>query len=79
MAVLHYLFFISIRKVHTELIELFDIRFMIVTTSILIVFCVFSFMLYNYTLVRWGVVSTFMIITYFKKELIINTIKTIRQ
>lgn len=79
MAVLHYIFFISIRKVHTELIELFDIRFMIVTTSILIVFCVFSFMLYNYTLVRWGVVSTFMIITYFKKELIINTIKTIRQ
>ena len=68
MAVMHYIFLRRITSEHKEVREVFDIKFLALSSISIILLGVGVLFIYNYTVVRWVVIITILVVLFFMKN-----------
>ena len=79
MAIMHYYFMLRIIKHNKEIKEVFDVRFILLISIILILFGLILLKLYDFMIIRWVVILFVCVLIFINRNRILTTIRELKR
>lgn len=79
MSIMHFVFLKKVSKRHIEINVLFDYKFILIVSILVILFGFITIKLYNFTILRYVLIFALIVGLYLKRSLFINLIKSIKK